>query len=103
MESAGARSAARPASCRAGRSRSAEPGKIAQQVVPLRPGELLVEPEHLGGQLLGHQQQAGGVLGALEVAPHPVERVGDAGEDHGSRGASTQVSLLPPPWEELTT
>ena len=40
------------------------------------------------------------VLGPLEVARHPVERVGDPGE-HQSR--STQVSLLPPPCEELTT
>src|SRR4029450_11098109 len=36
-------------------------------------------------------------------APHPVQPVRDAGEDYPSRGASTQVSLLPPPWEGLTT
>ena len=38
-----------------------------------------------------------------EVASHPVERVGHPGEHQVPRGASTQVSLLPPPWEEFTT
>ena len=73
------------------------------EVIPLAAGELLVEAEHLGGELLGHQEQASGGLGALQIAPHPVEAVRDTGEDHGSRGARTQVSLLPPPWEEFTT
>src|SRR5262249_37942445 len=78
-------------------------GKDLREVPPLRPGELLIEPEHFRRGLLGDEEQARGVLGTLEVASHPVEAVGDAGEDHGSRAASTQVSLLPPPWEEFTT
>ena len=46
----------------------------------------------------------GGVVGPFEVASEPVEIFGDAGEHQAaSRGAgSTQVSLLPPPCEELT-
>ena len=78
-------------------------GEDRVQLAPLRPGHLLVEAHDLAAQLLGDDQEAGDVLRPLEIAPHPVERVGDPGEDHGSRGASTQVSLLPPPWEELTT
>ena len=51
--------------------------------------------------------QARGVFGALQVAAHPVETVGDA-RQHGrlplSRHArNTQVSLLPPPCDEFTT
>ena len=57
--------------------------------------------------------EARGVLGALEVAAHPIEVVGDAGEHRSrfhdviltqrSHARSTHVSLLPPPCEELTT
>src|SRR5262249_11117380 len=46
-------------------------------------------------------QDAGGVLGALQVAAHPEGVLGDA-RDHGP-SSITQVSLLPPPWLELTT
>jgi hypothetical protein len=60
-------------------------------------------PLRLGREVLGDQQQPRDVLGAFEVAPHPVQRVGDAGEHQALREASTQVSLLPPPWEEFTT
>src|SRR5436190_1742937 len=60
-------------------------------------------PLRLGREVLGDQEQARDVLGALEIPAHPVERVGHAGEHQASLAASTQVSLLPPPWEELTT
>src|SRR4051812_44496826 len=40
------------------------------------------------------------VLGALHVARHPVEGGSGASEHQSS---STQVSLVPPPWLELTT
>ena len=45
-------------------------------------------------------QQPARVLGPLDVAARPVERLCDAAQ-HQAR--STQVSLLPPPCEELTT
>ena len=83
--------------------RAVGPGKDRLQIVPLGAGQVLVEPHHLGRHLLGDDEETGDVLRPLEVTPHPVERVGDPGEDHGSRGASTQVSLLPPTCEELTT
>ena len=50
----------------------------------------------------------GGVFGALQVAAHPIEAVGDSGK-HGvfrfplTSAVRTQVSLLPPPWDEFTT
>src|SRR5581483_10591132 len=66
--------------------------------------------------------EAGDALGALDVAPDPVDRVGGAAQHFctccslpaarrsvpssawtGGGSGSTQVSLLPPPWEELTT
>ena len=46
----------------------------------------------------GDREHARGVLRALEVATEPEAMIGDAG-DH----LSTQVSLEPPPWLELTT
>jgi hypothetical protein len=78
-------------------------GEDRGQLPPLGARQVLVQPEQLGGEVVGDEEQAGHVLRPLEVAPHPVQGVGDAREDHGSRGASTQVSLLPPPWDELTT
>src|SRR4029077_9946386 len=45
-------------------------------------------------------QEAARVLGPLDVAARPVERLGDAAEH---QALSTQVSLVPPPCEELTT
>ena len=88
---------------RAGRLAAVAVGEDRAQLAPLRPGDVLVEAQDLAAHLLGDDQEPRDVLRPLEIAPHPVERVGDPGEDHGSRGASTQVSLLPPPWEELTT
>ncbi len=78
-------------------------GQDGLDLLPLGARQVLVEAGNLGGQLLGDQEQPGDVLAALEVAAHPVEAVRHAGEDHASRSASTQVSLLPPPWDELTT
>src|SRR5206468_1342957 len=46
-------------------------------------------------------EDAGGVLGAFQVAREPVAVLGDA-RDHRPF-SMTQVSLLPPPWLELTT
>ena len=48
------------------------------------------------------------VLGPLDLAVHPVDAFGDAGEHCGMKpqvppDSTTHVSLLPPPWEELTT
>ena len=56
---------------------------------------------------VGDVEQARGVLGALDVARHPVELVGGAGRAcvrrRRSSVASTQVSFVPPPCDELTT
>ena len=41
------------------------------------------------------------VLRPLDVAVHPVKAVGVASQ-HG-QSSNTQVSLVPPPWEEFTT
>ena len=53
------------------------------------------------------------VLGALDVARHPVDGIGHAAQQRpgltascmpsAALAASTQVSLLPPPCEEFTT
>ena len=53
---------------------------------------------------VGDVEHARGVLGALDVARHPEELVGGAAE-HGDvpQSARTQVSLVPPPCDELTT
>ena len=45
-------------------------------------------------------EHAGDRLGALDVASEPIERFGDPAEH---QTPSTQVSLHPPPCEELTT
>src|SRR3546814_8486604 len=57
-----------------------------------------------------HVEDARHVLGALDVAHHPVEIVGGAAQHQSSparmseiSSSSTQVSLVPPPWLELTT
>ena len=68
-----------------------------QQRLPLL-FERDVEVEQQG---LVDVEDAGGVLGALEVAAHPEAVFGDA-RDHWPFSI-TQVSLLPPPWLELTT
>ena len=47
-----------------------------------------------------HVQEAARVLGPLDVAARPVQRLCDAAQ-HQER--STQVSLLPPPCDEFTT
>ena len=67
-------------------------------------GAARVEHEAHGDVELAH-----GILGPLEVAAHPIEAVGNAGEHLGFSlkstrcYSSTHVSLLPPPCEELTT
>ena len=45
-----------------------------------------------------HFEKTHQIFGALDVAENPVEAVGYTAE-HGT----TQVSLLPPPWDEFTT
>src|SRR5207253_2395007 len=48
--------------------------------------------------------EPGGVLRPLQVAAEPVEIVGEARQHQAASSTSTtQVSLLPPPWELLTT
>jgi hypothetical protein len=75
-----------------------------EQVFPCRLRHRLLESLRLCREVLGHEQQARDVLGALDVPPHPVNRVGDARQHQPlRRGASTQVSLLPPPCDEFTT
>ena len=59
-----------------------------------------------GAHPVGDVEHARGVLGALDVARHPEELVGGAAEHVGppvASCASTQVSLVPPPCDELTT
>src|SRR5690606_22625061 len=46
--------------------------------------------------------QSGGVVHPLDVSVEPEATVGDAC-DHSAAPSSTQVSLDPPPWLELTT
>src|SRR5688572_24947040 len=45
-----------------------------------------------------HIDEPRDILCALDVASHPVERIGNAAQH-----PSTQVSLLPPPCDEFTT
>ena len=59
--------------------------------------QLAVERE----QVRGGQQPRGG-LRALDVPPEP-ERVIGHPRDHDAPPVTTHVSLLPPPWLELTT
>src|SRR5690606_1616914 len=53
-------------------------------------------------QLLRGVDEAGGVLGALQVARHPVQALCGTGQ-HQEASATIHVSLLPPPCEEFTT
>src|SRR4029453_5924342 len=46
-------------------------------------------------------EEAHRVLGALQVAPHPVQVLG-GGAEH-QRAPRIQVFLVPPPWLEFTT
>src|SRR5690606_7296277 len=55
-----------------------------------------------GRKPIGDIEDAGGVFGALHIAGKPVQTVGVAAE-HGVYSLRTQVSLMPPPWLELTT
>src|SRR6516162_4413271 len=50
-------------------------------------------------------EDARGVLGALHVTRQPEHRIRDARQHYATQDSSprTQVSLLPPPWEEFTT
>ena len=43
------------------------------------------------------------VLGALDVTVQPVDRIGNSAQHAFGSPARTQVSLLPPPCDELTT
>src|ERR1019366_67381 len=78
-------------------------------------GEVLRQVEH---QIVIDVEEAGDVFGAFDVAAEPVDGVGDPAEQGygvchgyccwpppgvGEGAARTQVSLLPPPCEELTT
>src|SRR6185369_11861148 len=76
---------------------------------------------HVEDQVERHVHEARDVLRALDVAAHPVDRIGDAAQhcacvpipegggtvsiaaSASASSASTQVSLLPPPCEEFTT
>ena len=78
-------------------------GKDGEHVFPGCLREVLRESLRLGRKVLRDQEQPRDVFGALEIPPHPVERVRDAGKHQPPFEASTQVSLLPPPCEELTT
>src|SRR5271165_3251514 len=49
-----------------------------------------------------HVENTSGVFGAFDITGQPEERFRDAGK-HYSSPRKTQVSLLPPPWEEFTT
>ena len=74
---------------------------------PARPARAASAGPALERGLVQHQvqldiQHARGVLGALQIAAHPVQTVGDARE-HDVYSLSTQVSLLPPPCDEFTT
>ncbi len=65
------------------------------------------------GRLHMHVEHAGGVFGAFGVTGHPEQVIGSSAEHDAFLGAeslrgagyfsSTQVSLVPPPCEELTT
>ena len=66
-----------------------------------RPPLLLERHVEIQQQRLIDVQDAGGVLRPLQVAAHPETVLGDA-RDHRPFSI-TQVSLLPPPWLELTT
>ncbi|MNY08192.1 hypothetical protein D3C86_1410320 [compost metagenome] len=64
--------------------------------------------QHRG--VIGHVQQPRGVRGTLDVAGHPVQMVGGTAQHAALPSArsvcsssSTQVSLVPPPCDELTT
>ena len=71
---------------RRGRRRHLGRREDGQQVLPGRLGDLLGQPLRLRREVLGDQQQSRDVLRALEIAPHPVERVGDAREHQASPG-----------------
>ena len=72
----------------------------AEQQDQLAPGAPAVGQVGVEQPVEVHVQQAARVLGPLDVAARPVERLCDPAQ-HQAR--STQVSLLPPPCEELTT
>jgi hypothetical protein len=71
--------------------------KDLEHVLPRRLRQIFGEPLRLAREVLGDQQEPRDVLGPLEVAPHPVERVRHARQHQALFSASTQVSLLPPP------
>ena len=78
-----------------------EAGRLAQrgdEILPARLVGIATGVEHEAHRDI---ELAHGVLGTLEIAAHPVEAVSNARKH--SRHSSTHVSLLPPPWDELTT
>ena len=73
--------------------------RVQRREVPAVGVRLAIEPE-----IEADVDQPRGVLRAFEIAADPVERVGDARQQHRQpQSSSTQVSLLPPPCDELTT
>ena len=78
-------------------------GEDLEHVLPRGLGQIFREPLGLGREVFSHEQKPGDVFCSLQVPPHPIQRVGNAGEHQAFLSARTQVSLLPPPWEELTT
>src|SRR5690606_14021407 len=52
-------------------------------------------------QRITHVEHARQVLGALQIARHPIQ-VGSCATQH-AQSSTIQVSLVPPPWDELTT
>src|SRR5215469_3120517 len=67
------------------------------------------QPVRCGGMLkqhvIVHVENARGVLGALYITSQPEHRIRYARQHYATQDSSprTQVSLLPPPWEEFTT
>ena len=81
-----------------------------QDVEELRPRRGRLPRGGLEERVVGHVHHAGGVLGPLHVAAGPEEVLGEACQHQelsraapAPSSASTQVSLEPPPCEELTT
>ena len=72
---------------------------VAEQLHDLEPRLTPIVHLHVEQRVEVHVEDARDVLCALDVARRPVQRLGDPAQHQ----ASTQVSLLPPPCDELTT
>src|SRR5210317_174289 len=70
----------------------------ADQTVPARLRTLRYIQDKLGVGV----GQTGHILGAFQIARHPVQAFGDTRE-HAVHRSSIHVSLLPPPCDEFTT